>query len=143
MNIGRNRWAFKPEIGLTHRWGQWALDTYVGVWFFTPNNAWFPGTSHKIQQSVGAGEAHLTYYVSRRLWMSLDGNFWTGGRSTVNGARVPDFERNSRAGFTVAAPVSRHQTIKFTYSRGAYVTIGGAYTALSVAWQYGWIGKDK
>jgi hypothetical protein len=141
VNIGNNRFAFKPEIGLSRRWNRLALEGYGSAWFFASNYTWFPGTSRRTQEPIGAGEAHLTYYVSRRMWASLDGNFWWGGRSTVNGQRNADIERNSRTGFTVAIPVSRRDSIKFSYATGTYVTIGGAYTTLSVAWQYSWIGK--
>lgn len=27
INYGANRWAFKPEIGLSRRWGHWVLDS--------------------------------------------------------------------------------------------------------------------
>ena len=31
INLGANRWAFKPELGLSRRWGHWVLDAYGGV----------------------------------------------------------------------------------------------------------------
>src|SRR5215471_15392266 len=33
VNWGINRWAIKPEIGYSHRSGQWIIDAYGGVWF--------------------------------------------------------------------------------------------------------------
>jgi hypothetical protein len=30
LNIGANRWAFKPEIGLVQVMGRWAIDAYLG-----------------------------------------------------------------------------------------------------------------
>lgn len=143
MNGGGNRWALKPEIGLAHRWQNWAADLYLGAWFYTPNDKFFPGNSQRTQQPVGAAEAHLTYYVKPRLWASLDGNFWIGGRSTVDGQKKADEQRNSRAGITVAIPTSQHHTLKFNYARGTFVGIGGDYSTISVAWQYGWIGKAE
>ena len=143
MNGGANRWAFKPEVGLSKRWGRWVLDTYAGAWLFTSNNSFYPGSSVRSQQPVGVGEAHLTYYAKPRLWASLDGNFWIGGRSTVDGHKNADEQRNSRTGITVAVPLNQHQTVKLSYARGAYVRIGGDYRTLSVAWQYSWLGKSE
>mgnify|MGYP002389126857 CR=1 FL=1 len=43
------RWSFKPELGFSQRLGNWVLDAYGGVWFFTENpeffsrNAYVPG----------------------------------------------------------------------------------------------------
>ena len=143
MNSGSNRWALKPEIGFSRRWGHWVVDSYAGAWFFTPNNKYFPRNNVRTQQPIGVGEAHLTFYAKPRLWASLDGNYWVGGRSTLNGQRNSDEQRNSRAGFTLAVPITQRQSVKLSYARGAYVTIGGAYRTISAAWQYSWLGKSE
>ena len=31
VNLGSNRWAFKPELGLSKRIGRWYIDLYGGV----------------------------------------------------------------------------------------------------------------
>ena len=41
INYGSNRWAFKPEIGLSQRRGHWVVDTYGAWWFFTANHDFF------------------------------------------------------------------------------------------------------
>jgi len=143
VNIGSNRWAFKPEIGFSRRWQRLVLEAYAGAWLYAPNNFYFPGDARRTQLPIGAGEAHLNYYAKPRLWVSLDGNFWTGGRSILNGNDNGGEQRNSRAGITVALPATRSQTFKFSYSRGTYVTIGGDYQTVSAAWQYSWIGKTE
>jgi hypothetical protein len=143
VNNGTNRWAFKPEIGLSRRWRNWALEGYVGVWLYTPNHSYFPGSRSRTLQPVGAGEVHLTRYFKPRLWFSVDGNYWNGGRSSINGIQNDDEQRNSRAGLTAAIPIDGHQSVKFSYARGAYVQIGGNYRTLSFAWQYSWVGPKR
>jgi hypothetical protein len=142
-NIGSHRWAFKPEVGLSRRWGSWVLDCYAGVWFFTQNDKFLPGSAVRTQQMTVAGETHLTYYVKPRLWASLDGNFWAGGRSTINGRESADEQRNSRVGATLAIPLNQHQSVKMSYARGAYIRNGGDYRTVSVAWQYSWLKKNE
>jgi hypothetical protein len=150
INYGANRWAFKPELGLSRRWGHWLLDTYGAVWFFTTNHDFFsrnqfsPGTNTQKQNPIFAFEGHLSYDVKPRLWASLDGNFWVGGRSTLNGVENPStLQRNSRIGGTVSVPVSKHQSVKFSYNRGAYIRYGGNYQNVSIAWQYSWAGRPN
>src|SRR5208282_2462331 len=41
INWGINRWAFKPELGYSQRFGKWLLDGYGGVWFLTTNQKSF------------------------------------------------------------------------------------------------------
>lgn len=150
INYGANRWAFKPEIGLSQRWNHWVLDTYGAVWFFTTNHEFFshnqynPGVATQSESPIGAFEGHLSYDVKPRLWASLDGNFWFGGTTSLNGVLNPNTsDRNSRIGGTVSVPVRKHQSFKFSYNNGAYIRYGGNYQNVSVAWQYSWLGRPN
>ena len=148
INYGANRWAFKPEIGLSRRWGHWILDGYAGAWFFTKNHEFFshnqysPGINVQSQDPMGAFEGHLSYDVKPRLWASFDGNFWLGGRTAINGVQNPNsLQKNSRIGGTVSLPVSKRESFKLSYSRGAYIRYGGNFNNVSVGWQYSWVGR--
>jgi hypothetical protein len=43
INLGSNRWGFKPEVGVSHPTGPWTLELYTGCWFFTRNPSGPPG----------------------------------------------------------------------------------------------------
>jgi hypothetical protein len=146
INWGSNRWAFKPELGYSERWSHLLFDTYVGGWFFTENseffshNTYFPGTNTRTQRPVGAVEAHLSYDVKPRLWISLDANYWWGGQISLNGVQNPTTEQgNSRVGVSASVPITRHQSVKASFSDGALARYGGNYKTISVAWQYSWL----
>ena len=141
VNPGANRWGMKPEVGFSRRWGHWAADWYAGVWFLTGNRNYYPGHRVRTQEPIATVEAHVGYYLKPRLWASVDANFWTGSRSTIDGLKRQDRQRNSRIGGTVSIPVSQRHALKLGYSQGAYVTIGGAYKAFSTGWQYSWISR--
>jgi hypothetical protein len=144
VNLGANRWSFKPEVGLSRRWGPWILDTYAGVWFRTANQNFYTGANIQTQSSIFAFEGHVSYDVKPRLWASLDGNFWVGGTTTLNGVENPATQqRNSRIGGTMSVPLNKHQSFKFGYNYGAYVKYGGNFHNLSVAWQYSWLGRPN
>jgi len=145
INWGINRWAFKPEFGYSQRWGNWILDGYAGVWFYTRNDAFFnkPLPTPQTEEPIGSFEGHLSYDFSKqRMWASLDGNFWFGGVTALNGIRNPVTRQTaSRIGGTFALPITKHQSLKFSYSDGTYVRFGGNYNNVAVAWQYSWIGR--
>ena len=150
INYGGNRWAFKPEVGVSRRWGHWLVDGYSAIWFFTHNQDFFsrnqfsPGTNTQSQSPIFAFEGHLSCDVKPRLWASLDGNFWMGGRTTLNGVENPNtLLKNSRIGGTASVPVSTHQSLKFSYSRGAYIRYGGNFNNVSFGWQYSWLGRPN
>ena len=147
INWGANRWAFKPELGYSKRcWGRWVLDAYGGAWFYTDNGSFFsiPIPRYQSQEPVGSFEGHWSYSIKNRTWASLDGNFWWGGTTTVNGIRNPATRQtSSRIGGTGAFAISKTQSIKVSYSDGTYIRYGGNYQSVSVAWQYSWIGRPK
>jgi len=150
INLGANRWAFKPELGYSGRSGHWLLDAYASLWLFTKNpdffgrNEFVAGSRSQTQDPIAAAEVHLSYDVRPRMWLSLDGNFWHGGRTSIDGVENPaTLQKNSRVGVTASFPVTRHSALKAGYAQGAYIRFGGDYRILSVAWQYSWIDGPK
>lgn len=152
VNWGINRWAFKPELGYSQRFGNVVLDGYAGVWFYTTNPDYYsiPTPKPQTQNPIGSFEGHLSYDFSglhgfrkTRAWASIDGNFWWGGVTALSGIRNLDTKQvGSRIGATVSLPYTRHQSVKLQYSDGTYVRFGGNYQNVSVAWQYSWVGKQ-
>jgi hypothetical protein len=134
INWGINRWAFKPELGYSRRWGKWVLDGYGGVWFYTTNNASYsvPNPQPQTQSPIGSFEGHLSYDIKPSCWASLDGNFWFGGSTSLGGIANPvSRQTSSRIGGTFAIRFRKHQTLKASYSDGAYVRFGGNYQVVS------------
>jgi hypothetical protein len=147
INYGSNRWSFKPEVALSRRRGHWVLDAYGGGWFFTRNNQFFSNNSASLnvhtEAPIGSMETHLSYDVKPRLWASIDGNFWYGGRTSLNGVAGATLQTSSRIGATCSIPLNKHQSVKFSYSNGTYVKFGGNFQNVSVAWQYSWLGRPN
>ncbi len=152
VNWGTNRWAFKPELGYSQRFGQkWMLDGYAGVWFFTTNqeSVSIPKPQPQTQSPIGSFEGHLSYDVKNYrgktpLWISLDGNFWFGGTTSLGGiSNSATRQIASRIGGTAAIPLNRHQVVKASFSTGSYVRFGGNYQNVSVSWQYAWLGRPN
>jgi hypothetical protein len=136
INIGTNRWAFKPEAGLTIPMGHWEVQWYLGGWFFTTNTNFTQGKVRQ-QDPILSTQAHLKYTFRRGPWLALDANFWMGGRTTVDGVDRDDLQRNSRVGLTFAVPVKKQQ-FRVAVSRGAVTRIGGDFTSVGLSYSYGW-----
>lgn len=140
INIGTNRWSFKPEIAVTRTAGPWRAEVYVGVWLFTDNHD-FAGGRTREQDPILSAQFHLTRTFRRGLWAAFNANFYTGGRTTIDGTHNLDLQRNSRVGVTLALPLGRAQALKIAYSRGAYTTIGADFHSLGVSYTYAWVGR--
>jgi len=144
INLGANRWAFKPEFAVSHPMGQkWLLDAYAGLWLFTANDSFYPGTNLRTQAPMGAFQAHLSYNFQRQLWAAFDATYYTGGRTTIEGVGNNDAASNSRFGGTFVFPVGRRHSVRLAVSRGAIIRFGANFTTYSIGWQTGWVPMPK
>jgi len=142
VNIGTNRWSFKPEVGVSKALGSWILEGAFGVTFYTDNDEFagsnFQGNSVRSQDPLYALQAHATYNFNPRLWGALDWTYYAGGRTSVNGTPNQDFQSNARWGATLAQSLDAHNSIKLYLNAGVYARTGTDFTTVGVAWQYRW-----
>jgi hypothetical protein len=135
VNLGSNRWSFKPEIGLSQPAGRWTFDVYGALLLFTTNDSFYPGSSVRRQDPIFSMQSHLSYTVAPRFWVSVNGTWYTGGRTNIDGIDKADLQRNTRLGATVAIPAGRRQSIKVAYSSGATTRVGADFRTITLAWQ--------
>ena len=144
INLGTNRWSFKPEFALSQPFRErWLLDAYGGVWFFTANNSFYPGAAIKTQEPIGTFQWHVSYNFTRQLWAAIDATYYFGGRTTIQGVEGNDLLSNSRAGGTLVVPVGKRHSVKLAVSRGAIIRYGANFTTYSFGWQTGWVPRPK
>jgi hypothetical protein len=137
INVGTNRWAVKPELGLSHPAGRWFLELYGGAWVFGDNHDFYGGSLRE-QDPLLALQGHVSYVFRPRLWLAGDATFYTGGTTTVDGVRKADLQRNSRFGVTLAVPVKRRSSLKLSWARGLTTRVGGDFDTLAVGYQFLW-----
>jgi hypothetical protein len=136
INLGTNRWSFKPEVGLSYFVNkQWLIDLYAGAWFFMDNSSFYPGNSVRSQDPLITFQTHVSYSFNPLMWAAIDLTYYTGGQSAINDVYKDDRQNNSRIGATFNLPVSRVSSIKLAYSTGAVIRVGGNFSTISVAWQ--------
>jgi hypothetical protein len=137
INLGTNRWACKPEFGLSHPEGKWSFEASAGVWLFEANDEYYGGKVRR-QDPLAAYQAHIVYELKPHFWASADYTYYTGGETTVNGVPQNDRQDNSRGGVTVSYPLGPAQSIKLAWSRGVTARIGSNFDTFGAAWQVAW-----
>jgi hypothetical protein len=143
INLGTNRWAFKPEVGLSHPMGRWFLDFSAGVWLFTSNDQFFRGDSTRSQDRLVALQAHASYNLSRRGWAAVDATWYEGAAVRVDGGPPASRQNNARLGATLSLPAGARQSLKIAFSTGASTRTGADFTTAAVAWQYLWFDRPR
>ncbi len=139
VNIGTNRWFVKPEIGFSKAWGPWTLELATAATFFADNDDFLGGKTRE-QDPIYSVQGGLIYGFHNGIWVAFNGTYFTGGRTTVDGAEGDDLQKNSRAGVTVALPVDRHNSVKLYASTGLSTRTGTDFDTVGILWQYRWGG---
>jgi hypothetical protein len=140
INVGSGRWAFKPELGFMETFGRWTLEAFGGAWLFSRNDEFYKG-SVRTQDPLASFQFHADFRVNPRTSLSGNANYYTGGRTTVNGTENLDLQRNSRVGLTLLRSLSGGRALRVSLSRGAVTTIGADFTSLSASFQRIWGGR--
>lgn len=135
VNIGTNRWAFKPEVGVSRRLERIYLESYFGVWFYTNNNDYL-GNQNVEQNPAISFQFHSSYYFKNNMWVGLNLNWYEGGSSTIDGVDLDNPINNWRVGATYSTPIGKGQTLKLQFHIGANKTSNLNYDAISLAYNY-------
>ena len=140
VNIGTNRFAFKPELGISRKYGRLILELASGISFYTVNHDFYQNQT-RFQKPISYIQGHIVYTFKKGIWVAVDGTYYWGGRTTVNGVEGNDLQENTRLGLTFALPINIHNSLKLYFSTGTSTRTGSDFDAVGFAWQYRWVGK--
>lgn len=138
LNVGTNRWSFKPEVGISKTVGPVTLELSSGVRFYSDNNNFLSGRTLEVNPLYSV-QAHLIYSVTPGIWLGLDALYYTGGRGTIDGRKGESLE-DARIGLTLALPINRYNSLKLYGSTDVYTKAGTESDVLGIAWQVRWGG---
>ena len=86
LNVGSNRWSFKPELGVSKAWGPLTLELIPAITFFTTNDDFFNGKT-LAQAPIYSVQGHVIYQFLPALWGAFDATYYAGGRTSIDGAK--------------------------------------------------------
>jgi len=137
VNLGTNRWSFKPEVGVSKALGPWTFEGAAAVTLYTSNDDFFNGSTRS-QDPLYSVEGHAIYSARSGIWGSFDVTYFGGGRTTINGTLNNDLQQNWRLGATLTFPVDRFNSIKVYASSGVAARTGNSFDLFGLAWQVRW-----
>jgi hypothetical protein len=138
LNIGTNRWSFKPEVGVSKTMGPLTLEVATGVRLYSDNDDFLDGRTLKVHPLYSV-QAHLIYSITPGIWLGLDGLYYTGGRGIIDGRKGESLE-DARIGLTLALPINRYNSVKLYGSTDVYSKAGSKLDVLGMVWQFRWGG---
>jgi hypothetical protein len=140
LNLGSERWSFKPEIGVAHPFGpeqKWDFDFYAHCYFFTDNTT-YRGKEILRQEPLPGVEGHLSYYFLPSVWGSVDGIYAFRGSTLVDGVDQKNSQQNFGMGGEVNVSLNDQNTLAFQFSKSVVHQNGPQYTGFAVKYSYSW-----
>lgn len=142
LNLGTDRWSFKPEIGVSHPFGteqKWQGDLYLQANFFTDNTS-YRGKEILRQEPLPGVEGHLSYFFVHNAWVSVDGLYAFRGATDVNGVPQNNSQKNFLLGSQVNLSINDRNTLAVEFAKAVLHENGTAYTGFAVKYSFSWGG---
>jgi hypothetical protein len=138
INLGTNRFTFRPQLGVVHNRGKWSIEITSAVWLYTDNNNFFNG--NKLEQDpLYTCQAHVVYTFRPGLWAAASGGYAYGGESTVSGVEKNDRRENLAWALSLGYPITRQLGVKVAYlGTRAQKKIGQDTDSIVVAFSIFW-----
>ncbi|HYL69448.1 MAG TPA: transporter [Candidatus Limnocylindria bacterium] len=140
LNLGSNRWSFKPEIAVSYPFGpkqKWELDAYANAYFYTDNNS-YHGVEILRQQPLPGLEGHISYSLTSNLWVSLDTRYSFRGDTFVNGINQNNVQENFTLGSEVNVSLNAQNSLVFEFAKALVHQNGPAATGFAVKYLCSW-----
>jgi hypothetical protein len=106
LNLGQNRFAIQPQLGVVHTRGPWSYELTGSASFFTDNHD-FLVTQTREQDPILLLQAHTVYSGPRGWWVSLGAAYDWGGRSTIDGVVKADYREDLLYGISAGLAINR------------------------------------
>lgn len=142
INLGSNRWSFRPELGASHARGRLTLEATGGGWFFT-HNADYVGSTTQTQTPLYFAKAGAIWTFRRGVWLAANYGRATGGETRVDGVKTNEPQRNDRLAYTFVTPFFGAGSLRLTYTSGLSTRLGADFDSLGIGYQYSWFRKPS
>jgi roadblock/LC7 domain-containing protein len=114
INLGTNRFTFRPQVGVVHTRGKWSMEVTGAVWIFTENDEFFNRNTLE-QDPLYTVQAHIIHTFRPGIWAGASVGYGYGGESTVNGLEKNDRKGNLAWAFSFSYPIMRQLAVKVAY----------------------------
>jgi hypothetical protein len=133
INVGTNRWSFRPKIGcILPVTDKWLVEAEAGAWFFSDDDDYISG--RREQAPIFSGEIHLIRRFKPGFWASVETTYFNGGRQTIGGDRLADVQNNARIGATIVIPFGGRHAIKTGFSTSLTTSYGNEFDQILVTY---------
>ena len=138
INVGSNRWAMRPQIGVVHSRGPWSFELTGSIFLFTDNKDFIDNTRLE-QKTLYAAQAHVIYDFRPGFWVSLSTGYGVGGRVYIENIKTKFEVDNWLWAANFGFPIGKRQSVKLTWLSGRTQNeVGRDSDNLLLGWSIRW-----
>jgi hypothetical protein len=138
INIGRNRWLVRPQIGVVHSRGPWSFELTGSAFMFSDNDSFVDDAVLK-QKNIYAFQGHVIYDFKPGLWASISTGYGFGGRIRIDELKTAFEVDNWVWAASFGAPIGKAQSVMLTWLSGRTQNqVGRDSDNLLLGWSIRW-----
>jgi len=140
LNLGSDRWSFKPEVALSHPFGpqqKWQMDAYANTYFYTDNTS-YRGNEILRAEPLTGFEGHISYVPNDKLWISADTRYSFRGTTSVSSVDQENPQRNFVLGSEINVNINNRNSLLFEFAKALVHRNGPALVGFAAKYDYTW-----
>ncbi len=141
INLGTNRWAVRPRLGVSYSSGPWNLEAKISAWIYADNDE-FLGDTILAQEPLWSTQYSAVYQWPSRIWVGLGAGVSRGGQTATNGVFTDTYKKNTRWVGIISMPLNTQHSLKLLYVNGMRTRAGSDFDKISLAWAMHWGGRQ-
>jgi hypothetical protein len=137
LNLGTNRWTFRPQIGVSKAIDRFMIELYSSAWFYSTNDNFYGGNT-LTQDPIYTVKTHLIFTFKNNMWLAVDFGYAFGGIAYLNGIERESKISTIRFGADWAYPLTRFQTVKVSIISAIRLERGSDFNGFTLNYQIRW-----
>jgi hypothetical protein len=138
INLGSNRFTFRPQLGVQHQHHNWSFEATAMAWIYTDNTS-FLVDGRLEQDPLYTLDGSVVYTFDSGIWVSANAGIGVGGQTSVNGVENDDRREDVGWAVGIGFPVTRSLGLRATYIESdRWKAIGNDSQTISIGLTASW-----
>ena len=139
INLGGNRWAIRPRLGISQKIDRLSLEAMASVWLYADNKDFYGGVVMH-QEPLYSFQGNAVYQFRSGIWFGFGAGISRGGKTATNNIYGDSYKKNTRWAAISSWPLSKTTSLKVVYIDGLRTRLGSNFDQISMSFQARWGG---
>lgn len=138
INIGRNRYTLRPQIGVLHQRGPWSFELTGSTYIFGDNSDFVDSTTLS-QDPVFALQGHVTRNFKENFWLGAGLAYASGGKIALDDTQTRYKVENMLWNLVGSYRLTKNQSVMLAWQQGRTQNdVGSDFDSWLLSWILVW-----